>query len=157
MLKDLISSIWNRFPRVLRRMTMRVTHARFTVTAAAIVVDEQGRVLMLKHRFRPGTGWGLPGGFIEAAEQPDEAVRRELREEVGLELADVEVVTTRASKKPRQIEIVFRCRPQGDASPQSVEIRKASWFSIDSLPEGLPADQRRLIKDALNAGVKRTD
>lgn len=157
MLKDLIGGIWSRVPRVLRRLTMRVTHARFTVTAAAIVVDEQGRVLLLKHRFRPGTGWGIPGGFIEAGEQPDQAVRRELREEVGLELAGVEVVTTRAFKKPRQIEIVFRGRPKGDALPQSVEIRKASWFSIDSLPEGLPADQRRLLKDALNNGVKRAD
>jgi len=157
MFKDLIGAVWRRVPRVLRRMTMRVTHARFTVTAAAIVVDKQGRVLLLKHRFRPGTGWGIPGGFIEAGEQPDDAVKRELREEVGLELAAVEVVTTRAFQKPRQIEIVFRCRPRGDASPQSVEIRKASWFSIDSLPEGLPLDQRRLIKDALSDGVQRAD
>jgi 8-oxo-dGTP diphosphatase len=156
-LKDLIGGIWNRFPRVLRRLTMRVTHARFTVTAAAIVVDEQSRVLILRHRFRPGTGWGIPGGFIEAGEQPDEAVRRELREEVGLELADVEVVATRAFKKPRQIEIVFRCRPEGDALPQSIEIRRASWFAIDSLPEGLPQDQRQLIKDTFNHGVNRAD
>ena len=157
MLKNLIGGIWGRVPRVLRRMTMRVTHARFTVTAAAIVVDEQRRVLILRHRFRPGTGWGLPGGFIEAGEQPDEGVRRELREEVGLELAGVEVVATRAFKKPRQIEIVFRCRPKGNALPQSIEIRRASWFSIDSLPEGLPEDQRQLIKDTLNYGVKRAD
>jgi ADP-ribose pyrophosphatase YjhB (NUDIX family) len=157
MFKDLIGGIWGRVPRVLRRVTMRVTHARFTVTAAAIVVDQQGRVLLLKHRFRPGTGWGIPGGFIEAGEQPDEAVRRELREEVGLELACVEVVTTRAFHKPRQIEIVFRCRPRGDALPQSVEIRKADWFPIDSLPEGLPVDQRRLLKETLNDGVKRAD
>jgi 8-oxo-dGTP diphosphatase len=157
MFKDLISGIWRRVPKVLRRMTMRATHARFTVTAAAIVLDQQGRVLLLKHRFRAGTGWGIPGGFIEAGEQPDEGVRRELREEVGLELQGVELVTTRTFKKPRQIEIVFRCRPHGDALPQSVEIRKASWFSIDSLPEGLPLDQRRLIKDALNDGVMRSD
>jgi 8-oxo-dGTP diphosphatase len=156
-LKDLIGGIWNSVPRVLRRLTMRITHARFTVTAAAIVTDKQGRVLLLKHRFRAGTGWGIPGGFIEAGEQPDEAVKRELREEVGLELAGVEVVTTRTFQTPRQIEIVFRCRPRGDASPQSIEIRKASWFSIDSLPEGLPADQRRLIKDAFTDGVNRED
>ncbi len=157
MFKDLIGGIWRHVPRALRRMTMRMTHARFTVTAAAIVVDTQGRVLLLKHRFRPGTGWGIPGGFIEAEEQPDEAVRRELREEVGLELAGVELVTTRAFTKPRQIEIVFRCHPKGDALPQSIEIRKASWFSIDSLPEGLPLDQRKLIRDTLDDGVKRSD
>ena len=157
MFKDLIGSIWGHVPRVLRRLTMRLTHARFTVTAAAIVVDTQGRVLLLRHRFRPGVGWGIPGGFIEAGEQPDEAVKRELREEVGLELAAVELVVTRAFKKPRQIEIVFRCHPRGDASPQSIEIEKASWFAIDSLPEGLPVDQRKLLRDTLSDGVKRAD
>jgi len=156
-LKDLIGDIWDHVPRVLRRLTMRVTHARFTVTAAAIVVDTQGRVLLLKHRFRPGAGWGIPGGFLEAGEQPDAGVKRELREEVGLELAGVELVTTRVFKKARQLEIVFRCRPKGAAAPQSIEIRKASWFSIDSLPEGLPTDQRQLIKDTLADGVKRSD
>lgn len=154
MLKELIGGIWSRVPRVLRRVTMRAIHARFTVTAAAIVVDEHQRVLLLKHRFRPGSGWGIPGGFLEAGEQPADGVGRELREEVGIELADVELVAARAFQKPRQIEIVFRCRPRGDALPQSIEIRKASWFSIDALPEGLPADQSRLIKDALNAWSK---
>lgn len=157
MLKNLISGIWNNVPRSLRRITMRLTHTRFTVTAAAIVVDDQRRVLILKHRFRPGTGWGLPGGFIEAGEQPADAVRRELREEVGLELASVEIVTTRTFKKPKQIEIVFKCRPHGAALPQSIEIRNASWCSIDALPEGLPSDQRRLVRDTLNDGVKPAD
>jgi 8-oxo-dGTP diphosphatase len=138
-------------------MTMRVTQARFTVTAAAIVVNAEGRVLLLKHRFRPGAGWGIPGGFIEAGEQPDEAVRRELLEEVGLELTNTKVVTTRAFKKPRQIEIVFRCLPKGTASPQSIEIRKAAWFSLDALPEGLPRDQRQLLRDILDDGVKQAD
>ena len=157
MLKDLLGAIWSRVPVRLRRLAMRTTHARFTVTAAAIVVDGQGRVLLLKHRFRPGTGWGIPGGFVDAGEQPEEGVRRELREEVGLELESAEVVTARAFKRPQQIEIVFRCQPKGAALPQSVEIRKATWFSQDALPAGLPEDQRLLIKHVLNRRAKRLD
>jgi mutator protein MutT len=157
MLKELLGGIWRRVPKRLRRLTMRVTQARFTVTAAAIVVDDQGRVLLLKHRFRAGSGWGIPGGFIEVDEQPEDGVRRELREEVGLELTDVEVIKTRAFKSPRQIEIVFHCRPGGDASPQSMEIRKAQWFTANALPEGLPEDQRLLIKHALTRGARQPD
>ena len=111
MLKDLLGVIWRRVPVGLRRLTMRATQASFTVTAAAIVLDAEGRVLLLKHRFRPGSGWGIPGGFVEAGEQPEEGVRRELREEVGLELEGAEVVTARAFTRPQQIEIVFRCHP----------------------------------------------
>jgi 8-oxo-dGTP diphosphatase len=157
MLKDLLAAIWLRAPRSLRLWGMRATHARFTVTAGAIVVDQAGRVLLLKHRFRAGSGWGIPGGFIESGEQPEEAVRRELREEVGLELESARVLTARAFKKIRQIEILFCCRPKGEAQPQSVEIRKAAWFLPDALPEELPEEQRRWIRRMLRDGAKRLD
>ncbi len=136
---------------------MRLTHARFTVTAAGIVFDERGRVLLLKHRFRSGSGWGIPGGFVEAGEQPEEGLRRELLEEIGLELDSAELILTRTFKKPRQIEIIFRCRSRGTALPQSMEIRKAGWFSATEMPEGLPQDQRQLIKDFLKDGAKSED
>jgi 8-oxo-dGTP diphosphatase len=157
MLKNLLEGIWRRTPKIMRRWTMRLTQARFTVTAAGIIVDNVGRVLLLKHRFRPGSGWGMPGGFIVAGEQPEEGLRRELREEIGLELECAQLIGTRAFKKPRQIEIIFRCRPKGDALPQSMEIRKAAWFSPDSLPAGLPEDQGRLIKLVLIDGAKQLD
>ncbi|MGH9906357.1 MAG: NUDIX hydrolase [Pyrinomonadaceae bacterium] len=157
MLKDLLAGIWRRFPRALRRLTVRATHHRFSVTAAAIVIDNEGRVLLLKHRFRPGIGWGVPGGFLEADEQPEDGLRRELREEVGLELDDVSLVAARTIKKAKQIEIIFRGRPKGGASPQSIEISKVGWFYLQKLPEGLPEGQRLLIEEALQDGAKRTD
>ena len=67
---------------------MRFTHARFTVTAGAVIFNDKGEVLLLKHRFRAGSGWGLPGGFMETDEQPIDALRRELREEIGLEVEE---------------------------------------------------------------------
>jgi 8-oxo-dGTP diphosphatase len=157
MLKELAEKIWRHAPRSLRRWGMRLTHARFTVTAAGIVFDERGRVLLLKHRFRSGSGWGIPGGFVEAGEQPEEGLRRELLEEIGLELDSAELIHTRTFKKPRQIEIIFRCRSRGTALPQSMEIRKAGWFTAAEIPEGLPQDQRRLIKDFLKDGAKSED
>lgn len=157
MLKELAETIWRHAPRVVRRWSMRLTHARFTVTAAGIVVDSEGRVLLLKHRFRAGSGWGIPGGFVEADEQPEAGLRRELLEEIGLELDSAELLKTRTFKKPRQIEIIFRCRSRGTALPQSMEIRKAGWFSTGELPDGLPQDQRRLIKQVLNHGAKSED
>lgn len=145
----LLEVIWRRLPTRVRRWSMRFTHARFTVTAGAVIVNNQGRVLLLKHRFRTGSGWGIPGGFIEFGEQPEEALRRELREEVGLELEQAQIFTARTFKKPKQIEILFRCRSQGEPTPQDVEISKSAWFSSDALPDGLPEDQERLIKKAL--------
>src|SRR4051812_28694184 len=105
MLNDLLGAIWRRVPKALRHWTVRFSHPRFAVTAGAIVTDSGGRVLLLKHRFRPGSGWGLPGGFVEQGEQPEEALRRELREEIGLEVEEPKLFTVRMFKKPKQLEV----------------------------------------------------
>ena len=157
MLNDLLGAIWRRVPRRLRRWTMRLSHPRFAVTAGAVITDNQGRVLLLKHRFRPGTGWGMPGGFMQEGEQPEETLRRELREEVGLEVEKVELFTTRAFKVPRQVEIVFTARAIGDTNELNFEIQKAAWFFLNELPQELPKDQVQLIKRALNDGARPQD
>lgn len=127
---------------------MRLTHTRFTVTAGAIIFNDAEEVLLLKHRFRAGSGWGLPGGFLERGEQPAEALRRELREELALELDGVEIFAARSFKKPKQVEVLFLCRANGEVRPQTMEVERAEWFSLDSLPDGLPRDQRRLVERA---------
>ena len=150
MLKDLLGTIWRRAPRALRRWTVRFSHPRFAVTAAAIVSDGRGRVLLLKHRFRPGSGWGLPGGFIEKGEQPDAALRRELREEIGLEVEQLKLFAVRAFKKPKQVEIVFMGQAIGSTDELNFEIQEAVWFLPGEFPAELPRDQTEMIKRALN-------
>ena len=157
MFSDFLGAIWRRVPGKLRRGTVRLSHPRFAVTAGAVITDSQGRVLLLKHRFRPGTGWGMPGGFMQEGEQPVEALRRELREEIGLEVEKVELLITRAFKVPRQVEIVFTARAIGDTNELNYEIQKAAWFFLDELPRGLPKDQVQIIKRALNDGARRHD
>ena len=127
---------------------MRFTHARFTVTAGAVIFNDKGEVLLLKHRFRAGSGWGLPGGFMEIGEQPVDALRRELREEIALELDDVNVLAVRSFKKPKQVEVLFRARANAEVKSQTMEVERAEWFAIDALPKGLPRDQRSYIERA---------
>ncbi|HEX9545348.1 MAG TPA: NUDIX hydrolase [Pyrinomonadaceae bacterium] len=157
MLKDLVGAIWRRIPGRLKYRAVRFTQSRFTVTAGAIVSDDAGRVLLLHHRFRPGSGWGMPGGFIEQGEQPEAALRRELREEVGLEIQELKLFTTRAFRKTKQIEIVFRCRALGETDQLGFEIKRAAWFYPHELPKELPAEQARLIKLALADGAETHD
>ena len=136
-------------PARFRRWSMRVTQTRFTVTAGALIFNNEGKVLLLKHRFRAGSGWGIPGGFLEVGEQPEEAMRRELREEIGLEVDHVESFTSRSFKKPRQVEILFRCRADAEVKPLTIEVERAGWFSVGELPSGLPNDQRAIIESSV--------
>lgn len=77
------------------------------------------------------------------------ALRRELQEEIGLGLERVELYTVRVFKRPNQIEIVFRCTTREEAQPRSMEVSTVGWFSLDNLPNGLPKDQRELIRRTL--------
>ena len=153
MRENLLAGLWRGAPFWVRRAGVWLTQARFTVTAAVVVTDEGGRVLLLKHVFRGGSGWGIPGGFLEAGEQPADAARRELREETGLEVEDLRLVHVRTLRWPRQVEALFRARASDPARARAAsgEISRAEWFAPDRLPGGLAADQRRQIELALKS------
>ncbi|HKQ75318.1 MAG TPA: NUDIX hydrolase [Blastocatellia bacterium] len=152
MLKRILAALWRRAPKWARRFGVLLTESRFTVTVGAVVIDSRHRVLLLQHRFRPGRGWGIPGGFLRPRERPEDAVHRELREEIGLEIEIVSIAFVRTLQKYRQVEIIFRCNPKGIPLPQGFEITRAEWFELNSLPDGLSHDQRELLRRALGAG-----
>ncbi|HJQ34123.1 MAG TPA: NUDIX hydrolase [Pyrinomonadaceae bacterium] len=154
MLKSLAARLWRGAPRFVRRAGVLLTQTRFTVTAGVVVTDERGRVLLLRHVLRSGSGWGVPGGFVAAGEQPEEAVRREVQEETGLALDGVELAFVRTHAHVQQVEIIFRGKMRSDAVvslDKGFEIDRAEWFALDALPGGIDPDQRRIIARALSA------
>jgi ADP-ribose pyrophosphatase YjhB (NUDIX family) len=151
MLSELLGAIWRRLPTTIRRRVSRFGQGRFTVTVAAMIFDEAGRILLLEHVFRADNGWGVPGGFVARGEEPLEALHRELREEANIELDDIQFLFARSLDAVKQIEIYYRARAIGDPTPSSFEIKRAAWFPLDALPPDLSKDQRRLIDRALGA------
>jgi ADP-ribose pyrophosphatase YjhB (NUDIX family) len=152
MLKRVLAAVYRRMPISLRRGIVLMTQSRFTVTAGVVVVNDEGCVLLVKHVFRPGSGWGIPGGFINKGEQPEDAARRELREEIGLELDRVELAFVRTVEQVNQLEVIFRGYANGTPHPRNIEIHRVAWFKPDQLPEDLPREQRKTIARALNEG-----
>src|SRR2546429_6706283 len=150
MLISLLGAIWRHLPGGVRRRVSRLGQSRFTVTTAAFIFDDEGRILLLEHVFRPDSGWGIPGGFLGRNEQPEEGLRRELREEIGIEVEDVSFLFVRTLKRTGQVEIYFRARAIGTPKPSSYEIKKAEWFAVDALPEELSQDQKRLIRQVIS-------
>jgi len=143
MLTKQIGFAWKILPGWLRLTIIRTTQQKFTVSAAAIVTNADGKVLLLNHLLRPFSGWGLPGGFLTAFEQPDTAIKRELLEETGIKLDDVEMFRVRTIG--RHVEILFRATTTGNPAVQSREILELGWFDIDALPEDLPLSQKNVI------------
>jgi ADP-ribose pyrophosphatase YjhB (NUDIX family) len=154
MLKQFLGAVWRHLPPWVRSRLTRIGQKRFTVTTAVAIFDDQGRVLLLEHVFRPDSGWGLPGGFLTSREQPEAGVRREIREEIGIELEEVELLFARSLGRLRQIEIYFRARAVGIPQPRSFEIKRAEWFKLNALPPDLSKDQIRLIDQAVSLSEK---
>jgi 8-oxo-dGTP diphosphatase len=160
MLKSFVAGAWRATPAFVKRAGVWLTQPRFTVTAGAVVRDERGRVLLLRHTLRAGSGWGIPGGFIHAGEQPEEAVRRELREETGLDVDEVELAFVRTLGHVRQVEVIFRCAMRAAAlegRTESFEVDRAAWFDPAALPHDVGRDQRALIARALGGAAKTVE
>jgi 8-oxo-dGTP diphosphatase len=62
---------------------------RLRQAARAVVLDPAGRILLVRFEFSDRSLWACPGGGLEPGESHQDALRRELREEVGLELEDL--------------------------------------------------------------------
>ena len=129
---------------------IRATQQKFTVSAAAIITNDNGEVLLLNHVLRPFSGWGLPGGFLGAGEQPEEAIRREIREETGIELERLRMFRIRTLE--RHVEILFVAIADGEPAVKSREILELGWFAVGAMPAGLPRAQAALIKVVLSGG-----
>jgi 8-oxo-dGTP diphosphatase len=126
---------------------IRATQKKFTVSAAAVITNAEGKVLLLNHVLRPFSGWGLPGGFMSVGEQPEETIRRELREETGIELEDLRMFRIRTLE--RHVEILFSAVAVGEASVLSREILDLGWVDVEAMQEHLAGSQKNEIKQLL--------
>lgn len=129
--------LFRRLPTGARRRVVRSIAPGFTVGAMCRIEREDGHVLLVQLAYR--NRWGVPGGLLKRGEDPATAARREVREEVGLEVELVGDPVVQVDPEPRRVDIVFVARPApgqdpDDARPTSPEITAARWFAPDALP-----------------------
>lgn len=103
-----------------------------------MLFDRQGRVLLVRHSYGHGL-WGLPGGAVGRREDPAEAARRELREEVGCEAGALTPSgdVTRDFHGARNRVHMFAGVTEDVPRPDGREIVAAQFFSMDALPADL--------------------
>jgi 8-oxo-dGTP diphosphatase len=129
--------------------------ARPTLLVAAGVVIEDGRVLLSQRK--RGThlegAWELPGGKVEPGEDPRDAVRRELREELGIdvtvgEIMDVTFHLYAEAQKAVLLLFYEAARAPGSPEPRAIEVAAVAWAGADSLDPAQfpPADVAVLAK-----------
>jgi len=96
-------------------------------------------------------GWEIPGGAPQPGESDADAVRREIREETGYEVAVERAVGdyVRTGFRPHTARI-FLCRVTGGAPEPSAETPRLAWFPFGRLPDTLFPWYRRPLEDAFS-------
>lgn len=130
--------VYRRLPTPARRSIVRRVAPSFTVGAMCIIERADGRLLFIRHVYR--RHWGVPGGLLQRHEAPADAARREVFEEVGVEIELLGEPVVNVDPRPRRIDIVFRARVVNEQEAdcvlaRSVEITDVRWFSPTEMPE----------------------
>ncbi len=113
---------------------------------SVVITNLGGDVLLLRHSYGPDV-WSLPGGGLNPGEDPIEAARREVREELGIELARIEPIGTleeELSGSPHTAHL-FAATCDRQPRPDGREVVVARFFPSHSLPEPLGRTTRARI------------
>lgn len=115
----------------------------------AIIVEE-GKILLIKRGAEIYTGsWALIGGYLEWDESYEECVKREVKEEVGLDVVSTKLlnVYSEPSRSPVQsVTTAYIVETTGHVLVGD-DALEAEWFALDELPSEMAFDHAKIISD----------
>jgi ADP-ribose pyrophosphatase YjhB (NUDIX family) len=145
MIKRILLKIWRVLPLWLQVALSRIIRPLFQVFAAAVILNEDKNMLLVKSTYNRFHPWGFPGGSLEYGEHPEEAVIREMLEETGLNIR-IERLLLVNSWRPDRVGMYYLCRITGGTFYPSDEVSEFAYFSLDNLPDVRPLDREMIIK-----------
>lgn len=150
MLFDLLFQIWKRFNARLQWWALWLFNSKFMVSVSGVVLDGENRILLQRHRHWVHDVWGLPGGIVKSGEKLEDAFAREVKEETGLVIADIEHVKVVSGYRLR-LDVYFKARLNPEDREQEMklqeqEVLEARFFSLNDLPEKMLPEQREIVR-----------
>lgn len=127
------------------------------VAAGVLIRDQAGRLLLVKPTYKDG--WEIPGGYVEHGESPRAAARREVKEELGVDLAVQQLLVLDWAPHPNEGDKLLVIFDGGtvDASwidgldRQREEVATIAWHAVESLADLMPARLARRVAHAASA------
>jgi ADP-ribose pyrophosphatase YjhB (NUDIX family) len=146
-----------------------VAYASSKATAGALVGDDRGRLLLVRRANEPFKGrWDIPGGFLEEGEHPLDGLRRELREETGLEVEPLDFLGAWMdryggdSTAEATLNLYWTARVVSGEEQAADDVDDLRWFPAGELPgpdelafENVPLVLAAWHEHAQGAGLDR--
>jgi 8-oxo-dGTP pyrophosphatase MutT (NUDIX family) len=129
--------------RFVWRITKPVTKG------ARVMIIREGKVLLVKHAYQ--NQYFLPGGMVKKGETFEQAARRELLEEVGMEITELKLFGeyTNFYEHKKDTIVVFLAETGHVKSVRDIEIEAFDFFPLDKLPTNVSPGTRRRIAEYL--------
>ena len=151
MLMRLLATVFNSFPVIWQRRFMSAANDRFLVGVTGLGIDDQGQVLLARHRFG-APEWRFLGGFLHPRERVEDALAREILEETGLVVEIGPILEVVTGYRWERVELVFAYRVTSGTVALTAEVAELRGFPASDLPE-VRADQRGLIERHAAAAI----
>ena len=123
---------------------------RHSVSVAAAIVRDDGRILAIRRR--DNGHWEPPGGVLELGESIEEGLRREVREETGLEIEPEQLTGVYKNMARGVVALVFRCHATQGEPSTSAEAQDLQWLEPAEVPELMDEAYAVRILDAVSSG-----
>ena len=125
-------------------------------TSSVILVNEKNEILLSKRKSKEGEGlYGFPGGKREKGEKPIDAAKRELKEELGIDVSNLKMIDKRKKKLSKIWQIILFYTFVSESQQKNIKnmepnkTESLDWFELDKLPKNIWEHNRQYIIDNL--------
>lgn len=125
---------------------------RHSVSVAAAIVRDDGRVLAIRRR--DNGHWEPPGGILELSETIEDGLKREVREETGLDVELDRLSGVYKNMTRGIVALVFRCRVTGGTPRSTAEASEAAWLTPAEVHERMTEAFGIRLLDALEGAAE---
>lgn len=125
----------NEFAKVCETNAQHRFYPQYSPSMIVLVRHEDKLLLGRSHHFKKGM-YSTLAGFVEAGETVEEAVQREVMEEVGIEVTNIRPISSAPWPFPNSLMLAYEAEPLSlELTIDPAELEDAQWFSYDNLPD----------------------
>ena len=138
-MRHLLARFIRMFPKslLLPEFLLRITRPRYAIGVVGVVFNQKEEALLVEHLFHPRTPWGLPGGWSNHRETPQECLTRELFEEMNLSI-EIGPLLMLERGQGNHLDFAYLCHATSDISHLNGELLRFQWVSEDQISEYKP-------------------